>query len=443
MDLIQKKLFFSGYSYRYSYKNKNSLYYKCSKYDSSGCKARLIVNGERNSLKGSHTCSVGRIVEISSINQDITPVEYTNSYIAQKAMQLELFPNQIYQSLLLDMREKYGTAPYPIPKKSAVYSTIREQRSSIFYNSIQAATMPPLRDLPNSQPFFRRYWSGDIDGEYHQMLLWCTNEALSLMRYNSHTFIDCTFRSVPSPFLQCLIVMVYDAGTQLFVPCAYSLITTKNEYMYLTVFHELIVLTKYSWMPQIITSDFEISLIASIKHEFPTSRLLCCYFHLKKAIERKLKNYKISDENSKIILNKIELITIVPIEDIEIAIRYAKSLTTEQPELISFWNYFEIIWRKRFDPQLWNLSSINDQELAGRTNNALERYNRRLGEHFANAHPNLPAFIAVIKTEFLYFSERCNEIRQNSSGIDYQPQRFSRPLIDQHFISWKHDNYST
>ncbi|KAF0985379.1 hypothetical protein HZS_836, partial [Henneguya salminicola] len=121
----------------------------------------------------------------------------------------------IYQSLLLKLRELYGSAPYPIPGKSA---------SSIFSNSTQAATLPPLRYLANSQPFLRRYWSGDIDGEYHQMLIWCTNEALSLMRYNSH----------------------------MFVPCVYSLITSKSESIYLNVFHELIVLTKYNWMPQII-----------------------------------------------------------------------------------------------------------------------------------------------------------------------------------------------
>ncbi|KAF0985305.1 hypothetical protein HZS_1413 [Henneguya salminicola] len=86
--------------------------------------------------------------------------------------------------------------------------------------------------------------------------------------------------------------MVHDAGTEMFVPCVYSLITSKSESIYLNVFHEPFVLTKYNWMPQIITCDFELSLISAIKHEFPSSRLLCCYFHLKKAIERKLKNIK-------------------------------------------------------------------------------------------------------------------------------------------------------
>ncbi|KAF0985614.1 hypothetical protein HZS_4522, partial [Henneguya salminicola] len=143
-------------------------------------------------------------------------------------------------------------------------------------------------------------------------------------------------------------------------------------------------------MPQIITCDFELSLISAIKHEFLSSRLLCCYFYLKKAIERKLKIYKVSDPNCRIILSNIELLTVVPIEEIPTVLRYISTLTVLQPELTSFWK---------------------------RTNNALERYNRRIGENFANAHPNLASFISIIRTEFLYYSERCAEIRQNSSGI--------------------------
>ncbi|KAF1740138.1 hypothetical protein MXB_5556 [Myxobolus squamalis] len=83
----------------------------------------------------------------------------------------------------------------------------------MFANSIQAAQLPPLKHPPNGNPFFRRYWSGDFDCEFHQILLWSTNEVLSLMRYNNQTFIDCTFRCVPSPFTHCLIIMVYDNGT--------------------------------------------------------------------------------------------------------------------------------------------------------------------------------------------------------------------------------------
>ncbi|KAF0988013.1 hypothetical protein HZS_2772 [Henneguya salminicola] len=145
-------------------------------------------------------------------------------------------------------------------------------------------------------------------------------------------------------------------------------------------------------MPQIITCDFELSHISAIKHEFPS----------------------ISDHNCRIILSNIELLTVVPIEEITTVLRYISTLTVLQPELTSFWSYFNLIWRRRFEPQLWNISNINDKNITGRTNNALERYNRRTGENFSNAHPNLASFISIIRTDFLYYPERCAEISQNS-----------------------------
>ncbi|KAF0986084.1 hypothetical protein HZS_636 [Henneguya salminicola] len=98
--------------------------------------------------------------------------------------------------------------------------------------------------------------------------------------------------------------------------------------------------------------DFELSLISAIENEFPSSRLLCCYFHLKKVIERKLKKYKVSDHNCLIILSNIELVTVVKIEEITTVLRYISTLTVLQQELTSFWSYFDLTWRRRLEPQL-------------------------------------------------------------------------------------------
>ncbi|KAF1740263.1 hypothetical protein MXB_4367 [Myxobolus squamalis] len=54
---------------------------------------------------------------------------------------------------------------------------------------------------------------------------------------------------------------------------------------------------------------------------------------------------------------------------------------------------------------------MNVINIAGRTKSALERYNRRIVDNFANAHLNLASFISSIRTEFLYYSERSTEIR--------------------------------
>ncbi|KAF0985796.1 hypothetical protein HZS_3185 [Henneguya salminicola] len=148
--IIQQQLFYDGHSYSYSSKNKGTLYYKSSKYFSSACKCQLEA----------YICSGDIIAAINSQAHEILPVEFSTNFISEKAIQLELSLNQIYQSLLLKLRELYRSAPYPIPGKSAVYRNTREQRSSIFSNSIQAATLPPLRYLANSQPFYKGMGQG-------------------------------------------------------------------------------------------------------------------------------------------------------------------------------------------------------------------------------------------------------------------------------------------
>ncbi|KAF0988350.1 hypothetical protein HZS_7894 [Henneguya salminicola] len=94
--IIPQKLFYDGHSYTYSSNNKDKLYYKCTKYFSSGCKSRHIVCGKNNVIKGADICSVDRITEISSQAHEIPPVEFLNNYILEKVLQLELYPNRIY-----------------------------------------------------------------------------------------------------------------------------------------------------------------------------------------------------------------------------------------------------------------------------------------------------------------------------------------------------------
>ncbi|KAF0986161.1 hypothetical protein HZS_5405 [Henneguya salminicola] len=77
------------------------------------------------------------------------------------------------------------------------------QRTAVFNrNEFDRSSMShPLSLLPNNQPFFRRYWVGDIHGVQHKMMIWVTNPSLSLLRYNGPTFVYRTLRTPPpNPF---------------------------------------------------------------------------------------------------------------------------------------------------------------------------------------------------------------------------------------------------
>ncbi|KAF0990967.1 hypothetical protein HZS_7016 [Henneguya salminicola] len=88
------------------------------------------------------------------------------------------------------------------------------------------------------------------------------------MHYNSHTFIDETFRTTPHSFYQYLylIVRVFDQGTRIYVFCVYELVANKTSAYSMNFFSDLSCL----WQ-RIIANDFEISLISAIKRKFTES----------------------------------------------------------------------------------------------------------------------------------------------------------------------------
>ncbi|KAF0985530.1 hypothetical protein HZS_7338 [Henneguya salminicola] len=117
------------------------------------------------------------------------------------------------------------------------------------------------------------------------------------------------------------------------------------------------------------------------------------------------------------ILSEIDLLTILKISEVIDGIHHIKSLLMEDESVEAFWDYFSKIRLTRFPLSQWNINAYGVYHLAERTNNCLERYNRRIGDFFLNTHPNLTAFISVIKVEFNFYSEKYKEARRNPSGI--------------------------
>ncbi|KAF0988709.1 LOW QUALITY PROTEIN: hypothetical protein HZS_3032 [Henneguya salminicola] len=107
------------------------------------------------------------------------------------------------------------------------------------------------------------------------------------------------------------------------------------------------------------------------------SRILGCYFHLNQAIFRKLKKITQSSSLIKLILAGI----------------------------------------KKYKLTLWSLSNVEYMEISGRTNNASSDITGDSMIFFS--HTNLASFVSIIKDEFLYHSEICKKIRQDSSNIHF------------------------
>jgi len=57
----------------------------------------------------------------------------------------------------------------------------------------------------------------------------------------------------------------------------------------------------------------------------------------------------------------INLIPLVPIDDVPRAFRFIRSIFPEgdaKPKFDKFWNYFEKVWMKECDLNLWNISAM-------------------------------------------------------------------------------------
>ncbi|KAF0985427.1 hypothetical protein HZS_6368 [Henneguya salminicola] len=129
------------------------------------------------------------------------------------------------------------------------------------------------------------------------------------------------------------------------------------------------MLMKYIWMTRTITTDFEKALISAVKQEFAESRILGCYFHLKQALQRKLKkklNFSQSSPHTRFLL-----------------LSNIKSLLIHKDAVDNFWLYFERACLVRFPTIAWNSSEIPQLNIENRTNNALERYKKRLNDFFS------------------------------------------------------------
>jgi hypothetical protein len=171
--------------------------------------------------------------------------------------------------------------------------------------------------------------------------------------------------------------------------------------------------------------DFEKGLVNVVKYEFNATQIVGCYFHFQQALFRKMRKLGIDQGEASIGCSLLRKITKVDQKNIQTELEDIKGndclVSLSWPR---FWIYFEKTWIIRYPPDLWNINNGTDVEIEARTNNGLERYNRRLGDKFMNAHPNIFAFVGVIQEEEAYFSNLCRGIRSGAIPFPHSKSIF-------------------
>jgi hypothetical protein len=416
-------LFLNGFAYKLNAKYKDREYYRCARREADSCKVTLILCAEETNIKGTHCCGGQVQIKCEKSKQQVA------EHIREAARDMSLSPQDIYERLLRDCRCEKENAIVCLPTKRDIMQQVRAHRASAVSKDTMAVEMDEHR-LLDGRPFLRRSWSGDIHGHYQRVLLWATDDSLAVLRCNGQIFIDATFRVVPHGFAQLLIVMAFDRATNIYCPCAYALMTSRCEYLYCVVFHELVVLLEYGWDPSVVVTDFEKALVKAVKYQFKDSTLLGCYFHFKQALFRKMQKFGIDRGECAKASADLDILTLVDQSKLGDVIHNFRSKTASNQCWQNFWVYFARTWMDRFPPALWNISQVANSLLSGRTNNCVERYNRRIGEKFPHAHPPLLSLISVMKAEFTYYFLFCARIRSGEEPLPTIIHDFVRPSLE-------------
>ncbi|KAG3066372.1 hypothetical protein PI125_g23881 [Phytophthora idaei] len=144
-------------------------------------------------------------------------------------------------------------------------------------------------------------------------------DLVRLLRYSSSAiFFDGTFKMVPRPFTQCLIVMVKDPDVDVYAPAMYVLMDSKQQDAYWNALNYVIVQTDRLLEPATVTCDFERGLMNAITDQIPIVKTVGCLFHWKQALRRKMIEQRVPQNQIAAALapGVIDVLTIIPVDQI-------------------------------------------------------------------------------------------------------------------------------
>lgn len=149
----------------------------------------------------------------------------------------------------------------------------------------------------------------------------------------------------------------------------------------------------------------------------------------------------------------IDLLTVIDPDDIrDYGIPYIRAeMEKDGPiaSLTTFWKYFDKTYLKRFGTDTFNIYRLTqdasaEETLIARTNNGLERFNRKLGELFHYAHPNMRQFVHVIREVSQEYVDLLAQIRRGrATAPKHLPVRkYQIPIqYEQYCIAMNHPKY--
>ena len=408
-------------------------YWRCPHYrQPTSCKATLLE--EEHTLEPRtvtftqfkpHSCNPPKTVQVDGIFDASTSMREKAEIVACQEITLTI--QEVAKQVSKEFEEEYKNQPTIFCNIRELERAARTGRTKGFSDWEGKVKTYPLSvcSPTDIRLFFKFMLDVEVGNELQKIIGWAHPELLLLFAAGLvNLFLDCTFKCVPFGFFQLLIIMMYCPMYGVYVPVWYILLQSKAEIVYYYAIQQAICGSKWKMEALSYTCDFEQSLMKACKTQYPEGILIGCFFHFKQAIRRKLIKFNIPMDVVHDLMKPgglIELLTVIPIEEIErFGIPFIRATFDETGQVTkfnAFWKYFCNTWLKKYSPHSWNIHAIVNTDrmdaaliLINRTNNALERFNRKLGDAFSRAHPNMVQFVQGINAISLEFVAHCLKI---------------------------------
>lgn len=255
------------------------------------------------------------------------------------------------------------------------------------------------------------------------LLLFCSDYQSNELRGSSEEdefFIDGTFDLCCDNVKQVVTLMRRRKYQSIAKPLIFALLQEKTENVYIHLWNCITqhapILKKLKKI--FVHCDFELSMINAIKRVVPNTQIVCCLFHLIKAVMTWIKKHfplghLLRDNNvQKELIIDLKKLVLEPTKRVQCRDEFNEKYRAKSK---AFSTYFSETYlngasekhNARFPPKLWARSQIGDIPSPDMTNNQAERFNKQMNAAVVD--------VRTLKVAVRWFSE-CHvaQLKKNS-----------------------------
>ncbi|POM73961.1 Hypothetical protein PHPALM_9137 [Phytophthora palmivora] len=259
---------YHGYKNTRAWASKKKISYRCSKFR-QGCRGtmKFTISSMGFFACRPHTC---RSAITGTSIADIT--DAMKRRVDTLAIELVTQPARHIWETLRD--EFYGTIPVSVVRglsEQQVLRRVYRARSQHFSSNVHGTVEIPPLSLALTRPYpFSVSLRHDQPSQFTQAYAWA-----------GHTHHLLIYAVIMIHRRYCVIFMVHDRASGIFVPVYYVLSTSRSGDSYWDIIHFIVQGTDQQIEPTEIVCDFESALKSAVQTQFPNAIIVGCLFHLK------------------------------------------------------------------------------------------------------------------------------------------------------------------